>query len=194
MQAIPACACCVRLFAAAETTLICLLALFRGSQYVVENPESSLIHAHPRFAMLISLHPSHVVKTYLGSFGGATPKPIKLWSSHVWGPVVFSACRGLFWARCAVLGARRQHASIWAAKSWPQALARGFKRSNFSPSNGKTGIKYTDHAGRQRMKGGPQLKQSQVYPDMFGEAAWGLNIWKRHHMQLPVSQGTPNSW
>ena len=63
---------------------MCILLIYcatNGIQWMLEQPESSLMPLHGRF---VSLGPTYKVKTYMGAYGGKTKKATILRGSHAW--------------------------------------------------------------------------------------------------------------
>ena len=69
---------------AVRTTLLCLIGWLVKVQYVVEQPISSLLASFPCMAKMLDLTKPSIVSTYMGSFGGDSPKPLRLWGTSPW--------------------------------------------------------------------------------------------------------------
>ena len=69
--------------------MICLVATARGHTFVIEQPSSSVMDSHPKFAFMMKLAEHgllqvHSVRTWFGMFGGESPKPTTLWGNPSW--------------------------------------------------------------------------------------------------------------
>ena len=64
--------------------LILLVLCVKRVVYILEQPLSSLMHAHPRLQYIINLFGAYTTTTYMGAFGAPTLKPSKLLSNRKW--------------------------------------------------------------------------------------------------------------
>ena len=72
-----------------RTVLFCLVASARDVRFIVEQPATSVMPHHPKFAHMLALSrdgvlPLSQVFTWFGMFGGTSPKPTKLWGTPTW--------------------------------------------------------------------------------------------------------------
>ncbi|CAK9096788.1 Uncharacterized protein SCF082_LOCUS45422 [Durusdinium trenchii] len=65
----------------ARTCLALLLIIARGSTFVIEQPNSSLLYRHPRFNALMRLTTVFKQSFWMSGWGGKTPKRTVLWSN-----------------------------------------------------------------------------------------------------------------
>ena len=118
---------------------------------------------HDRVRDFFAYTPVHACTTWLGMFGAASPKCVKLWSSDGF---IYNLQR-------TVLG-NSTHSSLLDRPGHPAPLFPWFRsaadrrldRRRFGVST--TTIKYKDKKGVLRFKGGPGLKMTQTYPSAFG--------------------------
>lgn len=64
-----------------RVTLLCMVALHRGANFMLENPLQSLIYFHPRLRKFLKKRGHTEQMTWLGMYGAKTWKPVKLVSS-----------------------------------------------------------------------------------------------------------------
>ncbi len=67
-------------------TLLLYLLTARGVMWVVEQPSSSLMEAHPRWQTLCERMPIYKIGIWMSDFGGSTPKRTVLYSQVPWIP------------------------------------------------------------------------------------------------------------
>ena len=115
----------------ARCVMLALLAASLGHLFMVEQPSSLVMDAHPAFKFLLQLATHGVtrcveIKTSMGMFGAETPKPTKLWGNPVWLP----------------------------------ELSRRYVRAK-APTLVATAERYQDRNGVSRVKGAADLKGTQ---------------------------------
>ena len=69
---------------AVRTTALCLLGWTTGIGYTIEQPVSSLLKDFPCVRALFQHTKAATVPTYMGAFGGCTPKPLLLYGTSTW--------------------------------------------------------------------------------------------------------------
>ena len=69
---------------AVRSCILLLLGHLGGVGWTVEQPTSSLLPWFPPVARLFALAQPTCTSTYLGAFGSATVKPVRLWSTRAW--------------------------------------------------------------------------------------------------------------
>lgn len=115
----------------ARVVMLALMCSALGHVWVLEQPSSSLMDAHPKFDWLLRLGKASVlrvckVKTWMGMFGGGTPKPTTLWGNPL----------------------------------WLEGLQRKYCKSEIVAEVSAT-EKYEDSSGKTRVKGTKDLKSTQ---------------------------------
>ena len=69
---------------AVRCVLLVLLAMARKVHWILEQPSSSVMALQPRFKELFAKHKIITTFTWMGMFGGETPKATVLYSSSPW--------------------------------------------------------------------------------------------------------------
>lgn len=65
-----------------RAVILCILAAAKMMWWVLEQPQSSVMHLHPMFQYMIRLLGVHRLRVTMSSFGGPTKKGTHLYSSH----------------------------------------------------------------------------------------------------------------
>ena len=146
---------------ACEVVLLLMVAMHVGAHWMIENPLTSLatclyiytvswteVWQHPRLRLFMESRGAEGCSTWLGMFGGRTPKPVRLYGSDKF----------------------LHHLRRWdpACIMFNPNSIRKCVRSKFKKSD--TTVVYWDQQGRKRFKGSTRLKATQTYPLRFGRA------------------------
>lgn len=67
---------------AARVMILLLLGAAKGCWSIVEQPQSSIMELHPTFQRTLKMLRMFKLGVRLQDFGGATPKPLNLYSSN----------------------------------------------------------------------------------------------------------------
>lgn len=122
-----------------RSVLLILLVIAVGGVPLVENPNSTLLHHHPRFAQLVNMLKKRGISLYRQA----------MWMKH-------------FGHACL------KRTLLWSTSEAVKYLDLGPIKKNQHKSEVKTAHKYQDRSGKTRYKGaGKDLKGTQLYPPRF---------------------------
>ena len=71
-------------FSQTQVTLLLLLIMHRDLHWMIENPVSSIVWLHDRLRKFLASRQHFATCTWLGEYGGRTPKCVRLYASSPW--------------------------------------------------------------------------------------------------------------
>ena len=157
-----------------RVALLCLLASAKACWWTVEQPQSSIMDRHPSFQKLMSLLPVRRLSMLMGDFGGASKKATSIWSRFL-GLTIGVAFLGyclhplvLLYICDSLTDPYKEmilesHLAEWGHREIDSLLDER-SPSTYTGERPEMTIRYIDGSGRQRCKGGKDLKGSQAYP------------------------------
>ena len=123
----------------------------------------------PRLQTLLRTRMHYQCNTWLGMFGGATPKPVKLYSDDEFVTHLYRALNYKLYRGWRVFLVNHVFLASWSAR-------RKLQRGKFQKSD--TTVQYRNKAGERKFKGSSTLKSTQTYPRRFGTSVtWQFVKW-----------------